>query len=594
MKNSNLERPDVIPGEAYRFDNFDDGERLFGKKKHGLPAMGWNSWNAFGSGNTEDLTKQMADKMVELGLDKLGYEYLVLDDGCYKNERVDGRLSNNEEKFPSGFRALADYIHSKGLKFGMYNDIGTNLCAGAAVGTCGHELEDAKSYVEWDVDFLKVDNCYYLWDDATFSDAENAKYVYAPAIGQVKVTKKGSDFEEVFTPGENMFTDGDGVKTKEENGKVYFFNIGTFDGTGPARTPVGYESGEVCFEIDIKEDGVYTFEIDHICGKEKEQGSWLQIAADRKNDRSYLFDDMLETDSLDLPLKAGKNRIRLMNHRRQENTFMSYAKLLEGLTEEAPDNEIVYSLCEWGKTQPQNWGKKLADSWRILNDITFSVGADGNPGNGKWTSDYSEGVASQYNKAVIMDEFAGLDKGWNDPDMMMIGMNGLTDTQNRTHMVMWCMMNSPLMLGLDLRRVKKGDDIHRIIAHKEYLTLNQDVLGVQAKRIFCTLLDEYPDSEYVTNNDRVDVLAKPLADGSVALSFINLSDKVKDEEYAVSTWEIMQAIGDKLPEAYNFADAKEFEVHDLWSGEVSIDEDGIFGIDKLEPYDNYTIRVTPR
>ena len=136
--------------------------------------MGWNSWNAFGSGNTQELTKQMADAMVRLELDKAGYAYLVLDDGCYRAQRVDERLSNEEVKFPDGFRALSDYVHGRGLKFGMYNDIGTNLCAGAAVGTCGHEDLDAQSYVEWGVDFLKVDNCYYPWDNATFSDRTNA------------------------------------------------------------------------------------------------------------------------------------------------------------------------------------------------------------------------------------------------------------------------------------------------------------------------------------------------------------------------------------------------------------------------------------
>ena len=167
--------PKKIEDKAYRYDAFANGQVLLEKKKGHLPAMGWNSWNAFGSGNTEALTKAMADKMVELGLDKLGYRYIVLDDGCYKPERVEGLLSNEEVKFPSGFKALSDYVHERGLKFGMYNDIGTNLCAGAAVGTCGHEMQDAKSYIEWGVDFLKVDNCYYLWDNATFSDATNAK-----------------------------------------------------------------------------------------------------------------------------------------------------------------------------------------------------------------------------------------------------------------------------------------------------------------------------------------------------------------------------------------------------------------------------------
>ncbi len=281
-----------------------------------------------------------------------------------------------------------------------------------------------------------------------------------------------------------------------------------------------------------------------------------------------------------------------MNHRRQENTFMSYAKLLEGLKEINPDKEIVYSLCEWGKTQPHNWGMKMADSWRILNDITFSVGADGDPGKAPWSSGYTEGVANQYNKAVIMDEFAGLEKGWNDPDMMVIGMNGINSAQNRTHMAMWCMMNSPLMLGLDLRRVEKGDELYKIIANEELIKLNQDELGIQAKRVYCSLLEDDFDTEYVTNNDRVDILAKPLSDGSVAISFINLSPEQKSEGYHISAWEIIQGIGDKLPAADKFADADRYQVRDLWSGEISENDDGIFSADRLDAYENITIRVT--
>ena len=116
-------RPDKL-NEVGRFNNFDNKEILYGKKKQHLPAMGWNSWNAFGSGNTEVLTRAMVDKMVELGLDKLGYQYVVLDDGCYKPERVDGKLTGEETRFPGGFKAISDYVHEKGLKFGMYNDIG--------------------------------------------------------------------------------------------------------------------------------------------------------------------------------------------------------------------------------------------------------------------------------------------------------------------------------------------------------------------------------------------------------------------------------------------------------------------------------------
>ena len=99
--------PAKIDDKKYRFDSFENGKAFLGNKKGRLPAMGWNSWNAFGSGNTQFLTKAMADKIIELGLDKLGYKYLVLDDGCYKSERENGKLSNENVKFPDGFKPLS-------------------------------------------------------------------------------------------------------------------------------------------------------------------------------------------------------------------------------------------------------------------------------------------------------------------------------------------------------------------------------------------------------------------------------------------------------------------------------------------------------
>ena len=128
--------PSPIDDHRLRFDDFDNAD-LFAKKPR-LPAMGWNSWNAFGSGNTEELTKAMVLKMKELELDKLGYKYVVLDDGCYHPERVDGHLRSDEIKFPSGFKAMADFVHAHDLKFGMYNDIGDRLCSGAKVGIYGY------------------------------------------------------------------------------------------------------------------------------------------------------------------------------------------------------------------------------------------------------------------------------------------------------------------------------------------------------------------------------------------------------------------------------------------------------------------------
>ncbi|MCQ2522933.1 MAG: glycoside hydrolase family 27 protein [Lachnospiraceae bacterium] len=587
MQDSNRLKPIIIDDNNYRYDSFKNGKVVLGKKKNHLPAMGWNSWNAFGSGNTEALTKTMADLIVELGLDKLGYKYVVLDDGCYKQERVNDLLSNEEVKFPSDFRSLADYIHAKGLKFGMYNDIGTNLCAGAAVGTCGFEKDDANSYTKWDVDFLKVDNCYYLWDNATFSDANNAKYVFAPNLKSLKVDGK------VYSAKDAVIT-GSRAEIKDD----YVTFIGTYDGTGPGPSPVGERSSEVVFDVEVLKDGQYEVSLEYATGSVEGVGQWLQLAVDSE----IFYDDFVEATQseesfiwgkpIQVTLKAGVNKIRVMNHRRQENTLCSYAALLEGLNIANPDHDVILSICEWGKTNPQNWGYKVGDSWRILNDITFRVGADGDPGYGAWQADYTTSVMAQYNKAVIMDEFAGLDKGWNDPDMLMIGMTGLDMTMNKSHMTMWAMMNSPLMLGIDLRRVKKGDEIYNIISNEKVIALNQDALGVQAKRVYSSLCQGKADEEYITNNDRVDILAKPLSDGSLALSFINCSEELKDAGYSITLDEIVEKIGNKMTDVDKFKNAAAYKLTDVWTGEVMELSGKTIEVSKLSACDNVTYIVS--
>ena len=593
--------PTPLKSDAFRFDAFKNGEVLYNKKKNRLPAMGWNSWNAFGSGNTEALTKAMADKIVELGLNKLGYSYCVLDDGCYKPEREDGKLVNEPKKFPSGFKALADYIHAKGLKFGMYNDIGTNLCAGAAVGTYMHEAVDAKSYIDWGVDFIKVDNCYYMFDNATFSNPENARFTYAPNIKGIKLVLTGADKKEIHTiclSAADGRLKGAGIKAAEdENGTKYVTDIGTFDGTNTGTTPVGDMSGELCFNInagipDSWENDEYDLFIEYATGREPGAGEWLQIAVDNEDGSKLIYDDFLEASdgkeafrwskAIPVKLKKGKNVIRLMNHRRQENTLNSYAELLKGFNEAAPDNDIILSICEWGKTQPQNWGYKVGDSWRILNDITFRVGWDGNPGIGRWYDPGTPSVTSQYNKAVVMDEFAGLDKGWNDPDMLMIGMDGLTDIQCKTHMVMWCMMNSPLMLGLDLRRVKKGDWIYEIIANERLIALNQDALGIQAKRLSTSVESQNPAKDYITDNDRVDILVKPLSDGGAAISFINVSERKQTGDFSISASDIPFA---------SFVKGEKYKVTNLWTGEEWDTNEQVFKVSELAACDSYTIKI---
>ena len=123
------------------------------------PQMGWSSWNKFQTNINEVLIRDIADKMVEYGLVDAGYIYLNLDDGWHGERDDQGFIHEDLEKFPSGMKALADYLHSKGIKLGIYSDAGTNTCACYA-GSLGHEYQDAFMYAQWGVDYLKYDWCY--------------------------------------------------------------------------------------------------------------------------------------------------------------------------------------------------------------------------------------------------------------------------------------------------------------------------------------------------------------------------------------------------------------------------------------------------
>ncbi len=122
------------------------------------PPMGWNSWNHFGCEINENIIREVADAMVASGMKDAGYIYVNIDD-CWHGERDSlGFIHPDSSRFPSGMKALADYIHSKGLKFGIYSDAGWKTCGGKP-GSRGYEYQDAMQYAKWGVDYLKYDWC---------------------------------------------------------------------------------------------------------------------------------------------------------------------------------------------------------------------------------------------------------------------------------------------------------------------------------------------------------------------------------------------------------------------------------------------------
>jgi alpha-galactosidase len=122
------------------------------------PPMGWNSWNKFGCDINEEVVRQVADAMVSSGMRDAGYQYVNIDD-CWQGERDEqGRIQADRQRFPGGMKALADYVHARGLKFGLYSDAGWLTC-GSRPGSRGHEFQDARTYAQWGVDYLKYDWC---------------------------------------------------------------------------------------------------------------------------------------------------------------------------------------------------------------------------------------------------------------------------------------------------------------------------------------------------------------------------------------------------------------------------------------------------
>ncbi len=123
------------------------------------PPMGWNSWNTFHCEVSAKLIESVADVMVSSGMKDAGYQYVNIDDCWLERQRnAGGELVADPKKFPQGIKAVADYVHRKGLKLGIYESAGTTTCAGYP-GSIGHEKEDARQFADWGVDYLKYDNC---------------------------------------------------------------------------------------------------------------------------------------------------------------------------------------------------------------------------------------------------------------------------------------------------------------------------------------------------------------------------------------------------------------------------------------------------
>ncbi|PMD32714.1 glycoside hydrolase family 27 protein [Hyaloscypha variabilis F] len=312
--------------------------------KHGvgkLPALGWNSWNAFGCNINETNILTAANQLVSLGLKDVGYEYVNIDD-CWAvktgRDNLTGQILPEPTKFPSGISGVADQIHTLGLKVGIYGSAGTETCGGYPA-QIGHEYLDAATFASWGIDYFKYDNCYVPanWTDKYVACVPDQWQKYGPYI----------------------------------NGTC---------APSTSDAPPGYD--------------------------------WSQ-----------------------------------------SNTSHRYEIMRDALL--AQNRTILFSLCEWGQADVEEWGNATGNSWRISGDI--------NP----WWARVAE-ILNENSFLLNSVNFWG----HNDADMLEIGNGNLTLAESRSHFAFWAAMKSPLIIGTELETLPAN--LLDILKNKYLLEFSQD------------------------------------------------------------------------------------------------------------------------
>jgi alpha-galactosidase len=227
---------------------------------------------------------------------------------------------------------------------------------------------------------------------------------------------------------------------------------------------------------------------------------------------------------------------------------------------------IVFSICEWGNNNPWEWAKDIGNLWRTTGDIynCFDCEVD----HGTWSSWGVLQIIDMHDNNILRKS-AGPGH-WNDPDMMEVG-NGMTYIEDRAHFSLWCMLAAPLIAGNDIRKMSDGS--RKILTNKDAIAINQDKLGVQGF-IYETF-------------DSVNVWAKPLADGDLAICFLN---RGKNKHKISFDWSSNTIVDDVFNFTYNF-DETEFTIFDVWESEM-------VGTTKktlkntIEPHDVYLLKLT--
>ena len=457
------------------------------------PPMGWSSWNLFERNINETLILEIAAAMQSSGLADAGYRYVNLDDCWQSSERDEqGHLQADLSAFPHGIRALADKVNALGLKLGIYSSNGERTCEDYPA-SLRHEAIDADTFAAWGVEYFKYDFCH----NRPISEK-------APLVSGIELSRPGEGAYETIAPDAVTCSGRARVFVDEKNACAYL-------------TGLDSRAGTFCFSTEAQADCeiVLTLKVKKPADAER----FLRLTVNGK-DEYHLYAPKMRAPVPDpgdrriqttVRLQKGKNTLVFDNpvRSRFDSAALQYRHMGRELrratrefaeqngTEEKP---IVYSICEWGFNFPWKWGRQAGNLWRTTGDI-----------KPVWAS-----VLAIYERNVRLWNYAA-PGGWNDPDMLEVGVGKLTEDENRAHFSLWCMMAAPLILGNDVRTVVLPDGTAdssnktlQMLTNKAMIEIDQDALGIQCRRIKVGLQD---------------VLVKPLTGARVAVCVFNKGNR---------------------------------------------------------------------
>ncbi len=443
------------------------------------PLMGWSSWNTFRNNIDHDLIMDTARAMKESGLYDAGYCYVNLDDNWHSNMRDEnGEWQGELVRFPDGIPALIAEINSLGLKAGLYSSNGTLTCEDLPA-SLGRERDDARTLAKWGAEYFKYDFCHNIPVPS-----------YAPLVYAIEVSPLGSGKAAEYQVSNAVLKGlARRMKCAPLPGGQYVSGLDAGKGSIRFENVVADAEGEYVLTVCIKKYGRYEKYLGVTVNGEECEG--IMFPPQKHFNLTARFQTVVH-------LKAGRNVIELGNpvanaidsaaiQYRRMSRFLKDAVREVAAERGTEPKPILFSICEWGFRKPWLWGASAGNMWRTTPDIR------------PWWY----WIKIIYSRNVKLWKYASPGH-FNDPDMLEVGNGKLTYNQNMSHFALWCMMSAPLVLGNDLRKITKP--VLDIVTNRDLIAIDQDPLGKQAKRI---------------RRGLVDVLARPLADGGIAVCFFN-------------------------------------------------------------------------